>query len=462
MAATPDSVSLAPSRFPLTDEDHAALFATVYKGRLSYVHDWGTWMEWTGARWEAEPEERAIEMGTQLSRDYAAFALSAESSKERTAYEKESVRLRNVRTVNAFLPLARARMRRKADEYDTDRMLLNTPLTTVALSSGFSYAAEHGDLLTKLTAGMFEREAGCPTWLKFLHTVTAGNLGLIDFLQRAVGYSMTGLTNERVAFILHGNEGRNGKSTFLRTLAGVLGDYARTTSSELILGGNDQRESAYALASLRGARMVITSETEKGRQLAPALFKLITGDEPIQARTLYGKPFEFRPHFKLWMATNHRPQADADDQAIWDRMRLIPFTVRIPDEDVDKELDGKLMAEAPGILAWAVHGATIWHKNGLGTCETVESATAEYRSDRDAFAQWLDECCQVSPSLRFRSGSLYESFKSFTRERGLSCGDAGDFVKHMQARGFERHMGGQRKSYLLGVGLRSVENEGEG
>jgi putative DNA primase/helicase len=267
------------------------------------------------------------------------------------------------------------------EHLDQDPWLFNVENGTIDLKTGELRPHERGALITKLAPVQYDREAECPTWWKFLMRIFNGNLALIEFLQKAVGYALTGSTREQCLFFLHGL-GANGKSTLLEIIHTLLGDYAHRTSSETFLikksGGipND-------VAALRGARLVGAVEVESGRRLAEVLIKEMTGGDRISARFLHAEWFDFKPEFKIFLAANHKPVIRGTDHAIWRRIHLIPFNVQIPKPEQDRDLPEKLKAELPGILNWALEGCQMWQLYGLEPPAEVQAATQDYREEMD-------------------------------------------------------------------------------
>ncbi len=318
--------------------------------------------------------------------------------------------------------------------FDRDPWLLNVANGTLDLRSGVLRPADRADRLTKLAPVAYDPAARCPTWLTFLDRVLDGKAEVIAFLQRAVGYSLTGDISEHCLFLLFGT-GRNGKSTFLETLSATLGDYAMTTPTDTLLvrreGGipND-------LARLPGARLVSASESEAGRNLAEALVKQLTGGDTISARFLQAEFFDFKPSFKLWFRTNHKPTIKGTDDGIWSRIKLIPFTQRIPDSEMDKRLPERLVAELPGILTWAIDGCLAWQREGLGTPTAVAQATAEYRGEMDVLATFLADCCEVGPDHRCTAKELYGAYTRWAEESGERVASQKAFGLRLAERGF--------------------------
>jgi putative DNA primase/helicase len=253
--------------------------------------------------------------------------------------------------------------------------------------------------------------------------------------------------------LLHG-VGANGKTIFLETVAGLLGDYAMRTPTETLLL---KRTGAIPndVARLRGTRFVYASETEEGKRLAEALVKDMTGGDKISARFLRAEWFEFLPEFKLWLGTNHKPQIRGTDNAIWDRICLIPFTVIIPKEEriPRRELLARFRQEFPGILRWAVEGCLEWQKNGLGTPEEVKAATAAYRSEMDLVGHFLADCCIEKPSTQVKVQDLHKAYKSWCDANGETPLGKLAFGTRLTERGFIQRKQTAGVRYWVGIGL---------
>jgi putative DNA primase/helicase len=295
--------------------------------------------------------------------------------------------------------------------------------------------------------------ATAPRWEQFLSQVMNNDGHLIAFLQKCVGYTLTGDTREQALFLAYGG-GSNGKSVFISTLLQLMGDYGKSTRTETLLSKkydgipND-------VARLHGARLVAAVESEAGRRLAEALVKQLTGGDTICARFLRREFFEFRPTFKVWLAVNHKPTVRGTDHAIWRRIRPIPFTVTIPDEQQDKTLDDKLKTELPGILAWAVRGTHLWLQDGLTPPEAVKQATQTYREEMDVLGAFLRECCMVEPDAKETAASLYGTYKeAWCKESGEKPITKTAFGIALRERGLQAkvHRGAQ---HWFGVRLRT-------
>jgi putative DNA primase/helicase len=238
-------------------------------------------------------------------------------------------------------------------------------------------------------------------WLAFLDDITNGNKTLKDYIQRSIGYSISGSNQEQCAYFLYGL-GNNGKSTFLDTIADILGSYAANTQPDTLmlqskiggLGGGANSD----IARLKSARFVTCEEPTEGVRLNEGLLKQLTGGSKVTCRFLYGDEFEYTPEFKIWVATNHKPTVRGTDVGIWRRIKLIPFEVNIPKEKVDKNLKYKLRQEFPQILAWAVEGCIKWQADGLKEPEAVLDAVKEYKVEMDVLASFMEQCIEIDYS----------------------------------------------------------------
>jgi putative DNA primase/helicase len=321
---------------------------------------------------------------------------------------------------------------------------------TIDLKSAEISAPNREHYMTKATAVAPGGE--CPTWLTFLDRVTNGDRALVEYLQRVCGYCLTGSTLEHVLFFLHGT-GANGKSVFVNTIAGMLGDYATTAPMDTFMASNNERHTT-ELAMLRGARLVVATETEEGRRWSEAKLKALTGGDTITARFMRQDFFEFKPKFKLMVAGNHKPSLRSVDEAIRRRMHLVPFTVTIPSDERDHRLSEKLELEWPGILQWAIDGCVEWQQIGLKPPEAVCQATEEYLDAEDSFAQWLDDCCQQTDMAHETTATLFASWKAWAERAGEFVGTQKRFAQNLLDRNFEaKREGGTGRKGFTGIQL---------
>lgn len=408
-------------------EDALALeFTARHASDWRYIAVWGQWLAWTGTRWEREATLRAYDLARLVCRDAAG----------RCTNGKIKARISAASTVAAVERLARSDRRHAATSeiWDGDPWLLNTPAGIVDLRSGAINRHDRALAMTRLAAAA---PAGdCPTWQRFLATVTGGDAELQAYLARVVGYCLTGVTSEHALFFLYGT-GANGKSVFVSTIAAILGDYATTAAMDMFMATTGDRHPT-DMAGLRGARMVSSIETEQGRRWAESKLKALTGGDRITARFMRQDFFEFTPQFKLLVAGNHKPAIRNLDEAMRRRLHLIPFTVTFPPARRDQRLQDKLLAERDGILAWAVQGCLEWQRVGLRPPAAVNAATEEYFTAEDALGRWLEECCRRGPNLTETTAALFAAWKGWAETNGEYAGTQRRFSDLMLARGFDK------------------------
>jgi putative DNA primase/helicase len=334
-------------------------------------------------------------------------------------------------------------------ELDRDPFLLNVLNGTLDLRTGRLHDHDRADRITKLAPVEYDADATCPRWLAFLGRILDGNADLMTYLQRVVGYALTGDVGEQCLFFLYGT-GANGKTTYLTAIKDMLGDYGNQSPAELLIAKTHESHPTER-ADLCGKRFVCTIETDQGKRMAESLLKQLTGGDSIKARRLYQDLFEFKPTWKLFLAANHKPVVRGTDHAIWRRIKLIPFTVTISEAEKDKDLPAKLTAEWPGILAWAVRGCLDWQKYGLGEPDEVRAATDAYRAEQDTIAGFISECLFVHPSAKAKASTLFEEYVKWSGDRVMT---QTEFGKRFEEQGFERKRFASGWFYL-GVGVSS-------
>jgi putative DNA primase/helicase len=286
-------------------------------------------------------------------------------------------------------------------------------------------------MITKIAA--CDAYGECPLWHAFLQRVTDEDLELQHYLQRVAGYCLTGSTREHVLFFLYGT-GANGKGVFLNTLRGIWHDYAAVAPMETFIKTYNDRHPT-ELAYLRGVRLVIAQETERGRRWDESKIKALTGGDPISARFMRQDFFEYVPQFKILIAGNHKPTLHGVDEAIRRRFHLIPFTVTIPLAERDLHLPEKLRPEWPGILQWAIDGCALWQQRTLDPPAAVKNASEEYFSEEDVLGSWLSERCGVDKIYTTLSSELYRDWKQWTENAGERPGSQKTFSQNLAARG---------------------------
>jgi putative DNA primase/helicase len=434
--------------FPLSDLGNAERLVAAHGRDLRHVAGLG-WHIWSGTHWQRDDTGEVQRRAKATARSILHDAANCDDDSERKQIVKWARTSEAEPRLRAAVTLAASEQEVvvRVTDLDANPFLLAATNGTIDLRSGDLRLHDPADLITSLTEIAYDATANCPRWERFLREVFADDEELVAFVQRFAGYALTGDTREHVLIVLHG-AGRNGKSTLLRVQQRLLGEQAVTAALETFLRARGDRGPRNDLARLHRARLVSAAESGEGRKLDEATVKELTGGDRVAARFLYGEHFEFIPRFKLAIVTNHRPRIDGDDDAIWARLRLVPFEVCFEGRE-DRELPELLDGELPGILAWAVRGCLDWQRDGLGQAGAVARATAAYRADEDVLGAFLDERCNMQGDVEvvaFRSA--YDTYCQEVGEKPLPANVLG---KRLARREIQRH---KRDGTYRGVSLR--------
>lgn len=459
--AEPPSPPAAAAGGPLrrTDQGNAERLVRRHGKDIRYVPKWDRWIIWDGRRWRKDEDGEIYRRAVDTVRAIFDEAKKTDDDEDRRELVKHAFKSESRGALSAMIDLARhlRGIPVQPEELDSNPWLLNCQNGTLDLRTGELKPHRREDLITKIIPCAYNPRATCPRWLEFLELIQNGDAEKIAYLQRCVGYSLTGDVSERVLFLAWGS-GQNGKSTFLETIALLAGEYGLKTPSETLM---QRRENAPTndIARLQGARYVYASETTEAGRLDVTTVKNLTGEAVLTARFLYGEIFEFRRLFKLWLGTNHKPIIrNAEDQAVWDRLRLIEFTIRIPDErKVRKsEVERWFRSELSGILNWALEGCRAYLREGLADPAAVTQATTSYRADMDIIGQFLNECTIAGESFFVRASDLYKAYRQWSEERGekFSLSQTA-FGLRMADRGYQKSHTRSGKVYN-GIGLLDV------
>jgi putative DNA primase/helicase len=436
----PTSAAAASRIEKYTDLGNAHRFVARYRDSALYCEAWGRWLLWDSMRWGEDARLEVFARAADLIRSLYPLAKRIKDEDERKAFLGHLIRSEAHRAVNAMVTMAKAdrAIARHPDDFDNDPWLCTVKNGTLDLRSGQLRPQNPKNMITKLAPVVYDPSARCPNWLAFLDMIMLGRKSLVEFLKRAMGSSLTGITSDKAMFILYGPGGDNGKSTMVEVFEMILGNYARRTPVETFLKKRDG-SIPNDVARLKGARFVWAAENDRGVRLAESLIKEMTGGDRMAARFLHGEFFEFMPTFKIWFATNHKPTIRGD-AAIWRRLKLIPFDYTIPKGRQMKrhEVMAMFQAELPGILNWAVEGCLEWQRDGLGVPEEVVNATQEYESEQDTFSMFLEEKCVRAPNARVLSLALYREYKVWAEEHGETPASHKTFASLMSERGFAK------------------------
>jgi putative DNA primase/helicase len=438
-----------------TDLGNAERLVDRFGSSIRYCAVWRQFLIWDERRWAPDTTREVYRLASDTVRAIYGEAGDDADDQRRKALGQHALRSESERALTAMIELAKSRPGVPAipQDFDRDPWLLTVANGTVDLRSGELRRHRRGDLITKLAPVYYSPGATCPMFHAFLSKIMGNNQPLIDFIQRALGYALTGVTRERCLFILFGT-GSNGKSTLLEVFRALLGDYAMNTPARTLMAKRDD-SIPNDVARLKGARFVTAVETAEGKRMDVELVKRMTGNDVLSARFMRGEWFDFQPEFKLFLATNHKPVIRDTTDSIWNRIKLIPFGVTIPEAEQDKELLVKLRGELPGVLRWAVDGCRRWQADGLGTPPEINTATKEYRREMDILGDFIDERCEVGETIWVTAEEIYQAYTQWAEASGEEKLSQKKLGKYLGERGFQRDKkaaGG--RSRWTGVGLR--------
>ena len=411
---TPSTRADADDR--LTEAGAAERFARLHGDRVRFDHRRSLWLMWRSHRWEPDADAAVTRLALDFARTWQREAIEIPDPDQRAATVKFAIKLERRDAMNNALAIAKAikPIADPGDAWDRDPYLLGAANGVVDLRTGQLRPGVPTDGITMQTAAAFDADAPCPRWRRFVSEIVGGDAAMVSFLQRAIGYSLSGITTEQVLFVLYGT-GANGKGTLTNTLARALGDYGWNMPFATI-EMHSRSGIPNDLAALMNRRFVIASETNDGARLNEARVKALTGCDPITARFLHGEFFTFEPVGKFWLSVNHKPVVRDDSLGFWRRIRLIPFTERF---DVNPSLADNLETEASGILAWCVAGCLAWQRDGLHPPAVVTEATRAYEEDSDPLAAFLDEACDRDPEATVGARQLFEHYRVWAEQHGL-------------------------------------------
>ncbi len=416
--------SFKPKSKNPTDVGNAERLIADYGGDIRYVYEYKSWIYWEDNIWISDETGHMNRLAKQVAKSIFLEAENEEDEDMQKRLYSHAFSSENLKRLRSMVDVATTEKGTTISQstLDSDKYLLGVKNGTIDLKTGSLISSTKSQMITKQTNVAFDVDANCPVWKNALSQMMDGDQDVVEYLQRAVGYSLTGDTREHLLFFLHGF-GENGKSVFINIIQKLLNDYAAQTPVSTIMKkakGNIPND----IARLKGARFVSTTETEEDSHISDAEIKHMTGGDTVTARFLHKEYFEFTPQFKLWISGNYKPIL-GEDHGIWRRLVLVPFEVTFDAQTRDDQLEDKLINELPGILNWAIEGCLNWQNQSLkdNPPKKILDVTNEYKSDNDRIDSWTYDCCEKDPSFTARSGELYESFRNWATsnsETGIS------------------------------------------
>lgn len=428
-----EDLYLPPS---LSEDQLAAEMQHRYGKDWRYTAEWGQWLRWDGAVWQKDKVGAILE----LIRTHMREVLSHEPGSLLQPSQQRQLTSRKAYANVATVWQSDAKTATTGDLWDADPWQLATPDGVIDLRTGEMQPAKREAYQTKLTA--CSPAGDCPQWCLFLDTVTNGDTDLQGYLQRLMGYCLTGVTTEQMLAFFYGT-GANGKGVFLRTMGNILGGYACSSSVDVFAESKGDGPHKNVFARLNKMRLVSAQETEEGKKWAESRLKQFTGGDMIQANFMRQDEFEFKPTFKLLFAGNHKPHLRSVDEAMRRRVHIVPFTITIPPDQRDPLLDEKLKAEYPGILRWMLDGCLAWQQYGLCPPAVVLAATGDYLEAEDNLGTWLEETCEIAEGLSVAIPTLYKTYVAACEEQKEHPWSQKRWLSNLQSRGFtvEKLMG---------------------
>lgn len=427
------------------DAGRAEQFIDRVRDCVRFVPAWNQWLVWECGYWRPDESGEITRLVVEHSRQLLRECYDILNERDRANAAKAAIAMGNADRIANTLKLAKCDSRIVASHkrLDAEPFLLGVQNGTIELRTGTFREGQRADLITKRAGVEYVAGAQCPRWIAFLREVLRNDAELIAYVQKLTGYTLTGDVSAQLFPFLFGS-GKNGKSVFTEVLQKLMGDYAKRAPQNLLTDSINGREPSGEIARLQGARLVIGSETAEGGRLAESRIKDLTGGDTMTGRFLYAESFDFKPCLKLWMFGNHKPEIRGTDEGIWRRVRLVPFTVQIPEERRDPHLTQTLIAELPGILLWAIEGTRRWMAEGLATPRVVSEASAEYRAEEDTLGDFLHDETEEAAGVVTPFPAMYERYCSWAerngfkravltsrklvkrlKERGLPCGRRG-------------------------------------
>lgn len=442
-------------RFEWDDLGNGERFAVRHQHLVRFTNH-QQWLQWNGRRWIEDADILVEEMAGRLVRNLAhleADFYSTELGEDQKLTEREQfIKWANKQGSDARIRAMVARGRTQPQlqantrDFDTEPMLFNCHNGVLDLATGTLSPHHYSLLMRRMSIVDFDPDAKAPLWEQFLADVVP-DVELRLFLQRMIGYSLTGDVSEQVLFC-HVGSGANGKSTFKRVLGKMFGDYFLVMSPTILLADRNNRAADDGkLAAIPTRRFLEASESGRGRRWDEEMVKRLTGDDVMTARHMYQEDFQFEVMGKVHLFTNELPHVSITE-SMWRRLRVFPWEVVIPDERKDKNLARKMEGELPGILNWAVAGCLDWQRIGLAPPPRAMASVSQYRADEDILGEFVETCLAEAPGYFEASAAIYSAYRNWSERMGLKPMSSPSLTKALGERGLTYHRTKAARGFL--------------
>jgi len=424
--------------YELNDTGNSCRFEAMYGDKILYNNESQQWYVWDNIRWQPDISQTHFRYAINCSDEFY------NESKKSKSYgiRKFALNSGNLNRLKAMIDITAKKTNISYDQMDRYPNYISLLNGTMDLKNEKLFSNKKENYLTKCLNFSYYKDSDCPNFLKFLNEIFDRDAELINYIQRVFGYCLTGEISEQVFFIAYGT-GANGKSTLIDIISYILEEYVQSIPISVLMGKERASAATPELAKAKGSRLVIASESSDISRVNEGQIKQLTGNDIINARPLYSQGFTYKPEFKIWLSTNHKPYISGSDYGIWRRVHLIPFNVTFDESKRDKNLADKLKSEATGILNWIVKGAYKWYKEGLNPPKTIMDAVSEYRSEMDILADFLDTCTVTitnpNSTETVSHKDLYDCYLEYSRMNGQAPMSANLFGRKLTERGFKKY-----------------------
>jgi len=442
----------------ITDAFNSQTLADLYGERIRYIdkiHDWYLYQP-SEHRWREDPKAiRVQELAKSVYKKYQRELLTDINDKDFKNWANSIKYCASGRGIAGMVKLARGipGILLDHEELDKDPYLLGAKNGVIDLRTGELRDGKPEDLITRQCKTFFcARMPHCPTWEQCLEQWLPDE-EVRDYFQKLCGHALIGAQQHHI-FVIHYGEGRNGKGTAMRALQQVLGSYSAVPHMSLIVA-NQTKEHDTEKAKLFRVRLAIASETDRKVSLKESDIKNLTGGDRISARGMRQDPWEFNPSHSLWLCTNHLPEISGRDDAIWSRIKVVPWLESFLGKE-DPDLDEKLRKEAPGILAWLVQGCLAYQEHGLEEPAMVKKHTLRYQTSEDRIKAFLDEeGFRFNPEKETSAPNLMDTFSTWCDQEGLNhrehLADLNTYLKEKGCRKRNLRRNGERTRFWKGI-----------